>query len=258
MTTRYTCTCQKCNGLFGTSLANLKVGRYMAHNPLPAPGTTPQENFEWLLRFRDVKVPQMTLVELDGVLDHVQHLARMAIADPEMRFKKWKVGASKLREDLISYQQWLAGAIRELTTCGITIVHISVPVDPKQKPFPAQMSFEIARSKYQAHHPHPVLFVLEGNPDEVFRAFEFRVMSVLQACADRIGLCARTASATRTACEKVFLKTQINKHFCSKPCRDSERVRQWRIKQKKDHKKRTGLVKSKQAQQKGRIRGKKK
>ena len=110
---------------------------------LPNPGTTAQANMEWVLRFLGVDVHQMTIPELAGVLDHVRRLARLAIADPERRFEKWVVvpdakiyratlgvhvrRATKLREDLVGYQTWLAGAIRELTTCGITIVHIRCP-----------------------------------------------------------------------------------------------------------------------------------
>lgn len=249
----------------------------MPHNPIPEPGTTPQENFEWVLHFLRVDIQQLSIDELAGVLLNVRALARLAIVDPEREFEKWVVHPdaklyrampgvhvrreTKLREDLVRYQNALKDRIRELTTRGITIVHISVPFNSKQRPYPAQMSFEIVRNKHQVH---PVLFVNEGNPDEVFRAFEFRLMSVLQACADSIGLCPGTVkvnptdksvTAPRKACGKVFLKTRSDRDYCSETCGGVERARAWRSERKK---KRTGLSKAVPAQQKGRHHGGKK
>lgn len=195
--------------------------------PLPDPGKTEQTNIKWLACFLSATLDQMTLPELGTVLSDIQAIAKLALSNPSQKFGRWELltngisGSSgkpgrvyrewAVRRDLLHYQKVLKRAIGELNERGRTVLHISTSVNVPSLPF------EIGKRQ-----SHPFLFVSDGQIDDVFRAFDWRLLFLIQNRADELAVC------PRSTCQKVFLKTRTDKEFCSRGCGTIERVRRWR------------------------------
>jgi hypothetical protein len=200
---------------------------------LPDPGTTEQANMEWLVRFLRTDIQAMTLHQLKDVLFDVRKIARLALSDRSQPFARWEIikdeavqpdiGGSQefcvewwLRKKLNDYQRTLKKSIGELSQHRRTVLHVSI----------AQI-FGSVPLEIVTGRTHPALAVKEGTIDEVMLAFDFRLIFVLQACADRVSVC------QRTDCAQVFLKTQrADQEYCSRRCGSAVRVQRKRTKDK--------------------------
>jgi hypothetical protein len=196
---------------------------------LPNPGAKGLSNLNWLVCFLSADIPAMSLADLNTVLGDIRHMAKLAISDPSKLFGRWEVRAdenltsdgptgrvyreARLRDDLSHYQVVLKRAITELTNRGRTVLHISTSINRGTVPL------EIIKDR-----EHPGLFVQEGTIDEVFLAFDFRMVFVLQSCVQHIRVCARPD------CPTVFLQTgRSDQEYCpGKSCGDTVRMRRWR------------------------------
>lgn len=194
---------------------------------LPDPGTNERDNVEWMVRFLALDVPSMTTSQLSSILCDVRSLARLALSDRNQQFARWEVAKDgtvqadigvgrqvflecRLRETLRAYQRTLKKSIGELSQHQRTVLHVSI----------AQL-FGSVPLEIVTGRTHPALAIKEGTIDEVMLAFDFRLIFVLQACADRLGRC--------PVCSKVFLKTQrADQEYCSRGCGSVARVRRKR------------------------------
>lgn len=194
---------------------------------LPDPGTSERDNAEWVVGFLALDLPSMTVSQLSSVLSDVRNLARLSLSDRGQPFVRWEIikdGAAQpdtndsrefcvewwLRNILHDYQQTLKKSIGELSQHQRTVLHVSIA-----KIF-GSVPVEIVTGR-----THPALDIKEGTIDEVMLAFDFRLIFVLQACADRLGHC--------SVCAKVFLKTQrTDQEYCSRGCGSVARVRRKR------------------------------
>lgn len=202
----------------------------------------------WVVSFLRVGVHALTLHQLKDVLSNVRSLARLTLSDPGRSFDKWELLAdeklttetpgrnvyreARLRETLTDYQEGLTGKIAELCQHKRTVLHISTSFSSMAIPF------EII-----AGRTYPTLVVNDGSIQEVFLAFKFRLLFILQACAERLRIC------PRKDCSQVFLKTaRADQEYCSRRCGSAVRVRR---KREKDHKARQQKMKLMKKRKKG-------
>jgi hypothetical protein len=184
----------------------------------------------WLVRFLTVDVPALSRGELGTVLFDMRQIAGLVLSDRSRSFAKWELmpdappmttdtsvrnvwREARLRETLTHYQESLTRMIGDLSQHQRTVLPISSNFDSHSIPF------EII-----AGRTYPALAVHEGTINEVERAFKFRLVFVLQACADRLGVCARQS------CSRVFLKAQrADQEYCSRGCGTAVRVQRKRL-----------------------------
>ncbi|MGH2360421.1 MAG: hypothetical protein ACRDGM_07755 [bacterium] len=191
------------------------------------PGTTTQANLRWLIAFLKTDPQRMSTDQLSHVLRAVRSMARLAVSSRSPAFPRWEIPpdsspattpgnyvyrGSRLRGYLAHLQKVLARAIRELTSPrGRTVLYVSTSISEPSLPF------DIQRGRTT-----PALVIEKGTINEVFRAFDIRILIVLQEHASRLAACRE--------CSTVFLRTRTDKEYCSPGCGTLERVRRWRAK----------------------------
>jgi hypothetical protein len=195
---------------------------------------TEQTNMEWLVRFLGLDIPRLTRDELSTVLQGVRQIARLALSDQRRPFARWEVLSDatplttttpgrncyregRLRDNLMHYQHVLKDAVGHLSHTQRRVLHVAFGLERGSIPF------EIVTGR-----THPALLVRDGTIAEVFLAFDFRIVFVLQACADRLAVC------QRKDCAKVFLtvSTRADKTYCDRTCGSVVRVRKKRAREK--------------------------
>ena len=133
---------------------------------------------------------------------------------------------------MITSGKTLKKKINELCQHHHAVVHISTGQEFGTFPF------EIVTGR-----PYPALFINEGTLAEVLLTFDFRLLFILQACAERLRIC------PRKDCAQVFLKTaRADQEYCSRRCGSAVRVRR---KREKDHKARQQKMKLMKKRKKG-------
>jgi hypothetical protein len=132
-------------------------------------------------------------------------------AQPKYFIQKWQ-----LQRDITDYKAVFGKRIRELVLNGETIMVPTVGLGHV-------IAFEIKKGA-----PEPTVLIQEGSIDDVFRAFEFRILFLLHQYADRFGVCPR--------CTKIFLRERTTRVHCSNTCASADRMREWRKQQRSKQK----------------------